>query len=126
VADGRAFHLPDLPISDHPSTHRERRLHDETQEFMRQIERTRPRLLAIVIEGRSVWRKRARSVWRGLRIEDDILDSLFDYMCLQALPPKAQRAWLDRPGKRADIVRAFIPKLEREQEQLKLIAKWAP
>lgn len=126
MPDGRSFSLPNLPISDHPATYRERALHDAATTFMREIERSRPRLLAIVIEGRETWRRRARSVWRALRVEDSLLDDLFDYLSLQALPPKAQRAWLDQPGKRADIVRAFIPKLEREQEHLKLVAKWQP
>lgn len=127
MADGRSFALPDLPNAGY-ATYREKALSDAVMQFMREVERNRLRLLTIVCEGRERWRTVAQGVWRGLRIGEDhqLLDAIYDYFTLQALPPKAQRAWLDQPGKRRDIVRATMPRIEREREQVRLLQKWAP
>ena len=131
MSDGRAFHLPDLPISDHPSTHREKVLHDEICDFMRSAERNRLRLLTIVLEGEIKWRKVAQEVWRGLRIGEsaELLNSILRYFELQAVKPSVQRQLLDNknnPAKWKELVDAERPRLESEREGLRLLQKWAP
>ncbi len=59
--------------------------------FMRGVERNRPLLLAIVIDGIDKWRKTAGTVWKGLLIDRDVLDSIFRYFVLQAGPNPAQQ-----------------------------------
>lgn len=129
MPDGRSFSLPNLPIDDHPSTYREKVLHDEVVEFMRDVERHRPRLLAIVLGGKTLWRTRAQAVFRGLRIGEDhqLLDAIFSYFELQSVPPAVQRQLLDaqqNPQRWRDIMTAAMPDIEIEAERLKLVAKW--
>ena len=122
--------LPNLPISDHPSTRRERELHDAVQNFMREIERDRPRLLSIVIEGKAKWRRAAVEVWGALRVDQDhqLLDAIYDYFTIQAARPGVQRMLLNargNPPKWREIVTALLPHLERERENLRLLRKWS-
>jgi hypothetical protein len=130
VGDARDFHLPDLPNAGYATT-REKQLSDATMQFMRDVERHRLRLLSIVIEGREVWRRRAQSIWRGLKIGEDhqLLDTMFSYFELQSVPPAMQRQLLDaqrNPAKWRDLMTDAMPDLEREREHLKLVAKWQP
>jgi len=124
--------LPNLPISDHPSTHREQALHDAVQEFMRECERDRFRLLTIVIQGREKWRKVAQSIWRGLRIGEDhqLLDAMFSYFELQACAPRFQRRLLDaqkNPQVWRDIMREAMPDIEAQREQVRRLENgWRP
>lgn len=122
--------LPDLP-SPGLSTRRQRELHDNICEFMRQTERERGRLLLIVIEGKEKWRRVCRDIWRGLSITDDLISEIYFYFCLQAAQayPFIQRALLDNrqnPPKVNELMRDLIPRIELELEGLKLIQKWKP
>ncbi len=117
------FHLPDLPIVGY-STTRERALTDNIQEFIRQIERDRPRLLTIVCEGREKWRKVAGDIWRGYRIgeEDGTLNAIFAYFELLASPPRVQAKLLLAPKnalKWRETMRQAMPRIEAEREALK-------
>jgi hypothetical protein len=116
--------LPDLPISDRVSTHRERALHDACIQFMREIERDRFRLLTVVIGGLEQWRRAAQSIWRGLRIGEDsqLLDNLFRYLQLLACAPRYQRRLLDAANNPAvwnDIMREAMPDIEAQREQVR-------
>lgn len=124
------FHLPDLPNAGY-STDREKRLSDAVQEFMREIERDRPRLLAIVVAGKEKWRKVAGDIWRGYRIGEDhqLLDAIFHYFELQACKPRTQQLLLKahgNPAKWRGIMRLVLPHIELERETLRLTAKWSP
>lgn len=124
------FHLPDLPNAGY-ATKRERRLSDEIQEFMRQVERDRMRLLTIVIEGIDRWKVVAGDIWRGYRIGEDhqLLDAVFHYFELQAVRPMTQRLLLKyhgNPQKWRDIMRMVIPHLEKEREVVRVTQKWSP
>jgi hypothetical protein len=117
------FHLPDLPIVGY-STTRERALTDNIQEFIRQIERDRPRLLTIVCEGREKWRKVAGDIWRGYRIgeDDGALNAIFTYLQLLAAPTWAQVELLRYPKnllKWRAVMRQAMPEIEGEREALK-------
>ena len=124
------FHLPDLPNAGY-AAEREQQLTDATMEFIRQIERDRFRLLTIVLEGREKWRKAAQSIWRGLRIGEhaEILDSIFAYLELMAVPPRVQAALLrhqKNPQKWREIMNFAAQHIEREREQVRLIQKFSP
>jgi len=122
------FHLPDLPNAGY-STARERQLTDEIMVFMRDVERDRLRLLTIVLEGRAKWRTVASKIWRGLRVEDESLDAIYDYFTLQAARPADQQALLQaqkNPAKWRDEVRRIWPDLEAQRETVRLVQKWAP
>lgn len=117
------FHLPDLPIVGY-STQRERALTDNIQEFIRQIERNRPKLLTIVLEGREKWSKVCGDIWRGYRIgeEDGVKNAIFNYFELMACPPPVQVALLRYPKnalKWRGIMRRALPGIEAEREALK-------
>jgi hypothetical protein len=121
------FHLPDLPIVGY-STTRERALTDNIQEFIRQIERDRPKLLTIVCEGREKWRRVAGDVWRGYRIgeEDGTLNAIFAYFELMACQPSVQVQLLKSPKnalKWRSIMRQAMPGIEAEREQLKAMKR---
>jgi hypothetical protein len=117
------FHLPDLPIVGY-STTREKALTDAIQDFIRQIERDRPKLLTIVCEGREKWRKVAGDIWRGYRIgeDDGALNAIFNYLQLLACPPDIQYCLLQAPKnalKWRHFVRKAMPRIEAEREALK-------
>jgi len=116
------FHLPDLPIVGY-ATAREKALTDNMQEFCRQIERDRVRLLAIVCEGRDKWKRVAGDIWRGYRIgeEDGALNAMFNYFQLMAVAPPVQAQLLRYPKnvlKWAEIMRQAMPDIEAEREML--------
>ncbi len=124
------FHLPDLPTAGY-ATEREKQLTDSTMEFIRQIERDRFRLLTIVLEGRERWRTVAQGIWRGLRVGEhaELLDSIFAYLELMAVPPRVQAALLraqKNPPKWREIMRFAYQHIEREREQVRLVQKWTP
>jgi hypothetical protein len=55
------------------------------------VERNRVLLLSIVVDGVDQWRKIAGTVWRGLLIDNEILDSIYRYFVAQAgVNPAAQ------------------------------------
>lgn len=76
-------HLPDLPHAGY-STYRQKATSDAIMHFMRGVERNRPFLLTLVLSGREKWRGVAGKVWRGLLMDRDLLDAIFDYFVLQA------------------------------------------
>ncbi len=76
-------HLPDLPHAGY-STRRQKETSDAIMFFMRGVERDRMLLLNIVVDGLDKWRKTAGTVWRGLLINRDVLDSIYHYFELQA------------------------------------------
>jgi hypothetical protein len=59
--------------------------------FMRRVERERPLLLMIVVDGIDKWLKTAGTVWRGLLINKEILTSIYRYFVLQAGPNPAEQ-----------------------------------
>src|SRR5690242_18988370 len=83
-------HLPNLPDAGY-ATHRQKQTSDAIMIFMRKAERNRVLLLSIVIDGLDKWRTTAGSVWRGLLIDRDILDSIFRYFVAQAGPNPAEQ-----------------------------------
>lgn len=85
-----ASRLPDLPNAGYASQ-RQKETTDAIMFFMRAAERNRPLLLSIVVDGPDKWRKTAGSVWRGLLIDRDILDSVFRYFVAQAGPNPAEQ-----------------------------------
>jgi hypothetical protein len=85
-----ASRLGDLPDAGY-ATMRQRQTSDAIMIFMRQAERNRALLLSIVVDGIEKWRKTAGTVWRGLLIDRDLLDSIFRYFVLQAGPNPAQQ-----------------------------------
>lgn len=114
-------HLPDLPDAGY-STRRERALTDAVMFAMRAIERDRLQLLSVVLDGRTKWRTVLRSSWRGLRITNDLADSIYDYLTLQAARPAFQRELLDNaqnPLKWRAIVRLMWADLERQRDGLR-------
>lgn len=78
--------------------------------FMRGVERERRWLLKIVAGGRENWHRIAGKVWsvdsggRGLRMDRDTLNQMFDYFTRQAGPEPA----------------------DKQLETLELIEKWSP
>ena len=95
---------------------------------MRQIERDRAKLLAIVCEGREKWRRVAGDIWRGYRIgqEEGTLNAIYDYFTLQACPPDVQVQLLKYPKnalKWRAIVRKAMPGIEREREALRAMKR---
>ncbi len=85
-----ASRLPDLPNAGY-ATHRQKETTDAIMFFMRNMERNRPLLLSIVVDGVEKWRKVAGGVWKGLLIDREILDSIFRYFVQQAGPNPAQQ-----------------------------------
>ena len=77
--------LGDLP-NDGYSTKRERELSDAIMLFMRNVERDRKFLLAIVVEGKEKFGKIVLKEYRGLGLADRIVDEMFAYFVKQAGP----------------------------------------
>jgi hypothetical protein len=119
------FHLPDLPNVGY-ATRREKALSDNIMEFLRQIERDRPRLLTIVLEGREKWRRVASDVFRGYRIgeDDGALNAIYDYLTLLACPARVQYQLLQAPKNKLkwnETLRQAWPAMEAEREALKAL-----
>lgn len=83
-----ASRLPDLPNAGYASR-RQKETSDAIMFFMRGVERDRFLLLSIVLDGIEKWRRTAGTVWRGLLIDRDILDSIYRYFEMQAGPNPA-------------------------------------
>jgi hypothetical protein len=93
-------------------------------QFLREIERDRPKLLTIVCSGPEKWRKVAGDIWRGYKIgeDDGALNEIFRYMQLLACPPRVQHALLQSPKnalKWREIMRQAMPDIEVERELLR-------
>ena len=88
--------LPDLPDAGY-STTRQKATSDLVMFWLRAVERDRPLLLSIVVDGRGKWRKTAGDAWhltranRSTAVTTDLLDRLFDYMMLLAGPNPAEQ-----------------------------------
>lgn len=131
--------LPDLPDAGY-STRRERTTTDLVMFWLRGIERNRPLLLAIVIDGIDKWRKTAGKAWglssagRATAMSRELLDRVFDYMrmlagenpaqqllILHGQAEQADRARWDKrqstQQKAARELRARIADLTREQHK---------
>jgi hypothetical protein len=124
------WHLPDLPNAGYGSR-REREASDAIMLFMRDCERDRPRLLAIVCEGPDTWRRVASDLWRGFPISTDLIDAVYKYFVLQATVDKpftcrALLAAIQNPLRWRELVRCVMPHLERQRDALRLQAKWTP
>lgn len=101
------------------------------QEFMRECERDRFRLLTIVLGGLVKWRRVAQSLWRGHRIGEDhqLLDAMFHYFELQACRPVFQRRLLEaqqNPAVWKDIMREALPDIEAQREAVRRIENGWP
>jgi hypothetical protein len=124
------FHLPDLPNVGY-STRKDREASDAIMTFMRDVERDRLRLLAIVCEGPDRWRVVAQDIWRGSNIDIEAIDEIYRYFVLQACTPAMQAELLKAiDGRNRDrwraLVKAAMPWIERQYEAMKLQAKWTP
>lgn len=128
-----ASRLPDLPDAGY-ATRRQKETSDAIMIFMRGVERNRMLLLAIVVDGIDKWRSTAGSVWRGLLIDRELLDSIFRYFVLQAgvnpaeqllilmgQQEQAQReAWDKRQSTKVQMQKALrgsLSDLRREQRK---------
>lgn len=113
--------LPDLPNAGY-ATFSERELSDAIMLFIRECERERRRLLAIVLGGKERWRKVAGDIWRGLPIDTDLLDSIYDYFVMLAADGEDQREFvrnIKNASVKRDILRRITPRLEAQLETLK-------
>lgn len=75
--------LPDLPDAGY-ATKREKETTDAIMIFLRAVERDRVLLLSIVIDGRDKFRHHALKQWRGLLVNDDIANSMWEWLKLNA------------------------------------------
>lgn len=85
-----ASRLGDLPNVGYSGT-RAKETSDAIMFFMRNLERNRPLLLSIVVDGLDKWLKVTSSVWRGLLIDRELLTRTFQYLVQQAGPNPAQQ-----------------------------------
>lgn len=77
--------LGDLPNGGY-STKKERELSDAIMLFMRNVERDRKFLLAIVIEGKDKFANVVLKEYRGLGLGDHIVEEMYEYFKKQAGP----------------------------------------
>jgi len=88
--------LGDLPNAGY-ATKREKELSDAIMLFMRKVERDRPFLLHIVVEGREKFAHVVLKEYRGLGLADRLVDQMYDYFRRQAGPnPLGQLEALSR------------------------------
>ncbi len=121
----RGERLPDLPNVGYQSQ-RQREVSDQIQEFIRQIERDRLRLLLIVLHGRDRWRAVAGSVLGNTRIDTDALDAMFDYLVLMSASGELREellANLKNPPKFRECLLKLQRGLEVEIAALRGMAK---
>lgn len=96
VDEFAASRLPDLPNAGYSSP-KQKATSDLVMFWLRGIERDRVLLLQIVIDGPHWWRKIAGQAWglntggRVSALSTDLLDRVFEYMCLLAGPNPAQQ-----------------------------------
>ena len=90
-----AERLGDLPTAGY-ATRRERLISDGVMIFMRETERDRRRLLAIVIEGYPLFHSRMKRQWSGFG-DPELTRNIYNYFVAQAGPnPAEQLAGLNR------------------------------
>ncbi len=122
------LHLPDLPNAGY-ATNNQKWLSDAIMYFMREIERDRLRLITIVLDGPEKWRRVARGAF-GSKAPQDTLDTCYEYLRLQAADgtpyQKQLLGNLNNPVKTRQILRKLWPLIEKQQEQLRIMAKWSP
>lgn len=88
--------LPDLPNAGYSSP-KQKATSDLVMFWLRDIERDRETLLAIVIDGLAKWRKVAGQAWcldsggRVSALSTELLDQVFRYMVMLAGPNPAQQ-----------------------------------
>lgn len=86
-----SYRLPDIPDAGY-ETRRARETTDAIMIFLRAVERDRVLLLSIVIDGKDKFRHHALKQWRGLLVNDDIANSMWEWLALNAgANPVAQR-----------------------------------
>lgn len=91
-----ASRLPDLPNAGY-SSRKEKTTSDLVMFWLRAIERDRPTLLAIVMEGADKWRRIAGKAWglntggRTGALSTELLDRVYDYMARLAGPNPAKQ-----------------------------------
>lgn len=91
-----ASRLPDLPNAGYV-TPKEKATSDLIMFWLRAVERDRPLLLSIVVDGAARWRKVAGDAWhltrasRSTAVTTELLDRVFDYMALLAGPNPAEQ-----------------------------------
>lgn len=118
-------HLPDLPNAGY-ATPREKQLTDSIMFFMRGVERDRLQLLSIVLEGRAKWRKAGGKALGWLRVDTDLLDSIFSYFELQACRPGTQQRLLQvshNPAVWRAIIREAWPDIEAQRDALRAMER---
>lgn len=113
-----ASRLPELPNAGY-QTSRERQLSDEIMTFVRDAERDRLYLVSMVCDGYDKFAKIARKAWQHLRVDDDLLKSVWGYLTLLAGPePEAQRTgllqlkWMT-PAEKAGLFRRNVKAIQR-------------
>ena len=85
-----ASRLPDIPNVGY-SGRKAKETSDALMFWMRNIERNRPLLLMVVVDGLEKWLKLSQNAWRGLLIDRELLTRTFDYMVLMAGPNPAEQ-----------------------------------
>jgi len=110
------------------STTKERKASDVIMFWMRTVERTRPLLLSIVMDGIEQWRKTARKQFRPFGIGDEAIDGIFrvfvqwagpnpaeQYMILQGqMAAQEREAW----DKRQSVSLATASILKKTKEEV--------
>ena len=75
--------LGDLPNAGY-ATRREQKLSDAMMFFLRDIERERPLLLMMVIEGEELFRTRMMKAWRAWKVTEDEVGRVWAYLKMLA------------------------------------------
>ena len=116
-----ASRLPDLPDAGY-STIRQKQTTDAIMFFMRGVERNRKLLLGIVCDGKRKWRTTAGRVWRGLLVNTEILDSIYQYFCWQAgRHPRQQLELLNQIEQRQPTI---AHDAQRDEVQVREALAW--
>lgn len=116
------YNLGELPSAG-AATVRQKMTTDAIMFFMRGVERERSVLLSIVLDGIDKWRRVSMAKWRGLDIDRDLVDSVWRYFALQAMPPRFQYRVLQHPNKFYEILHKAMPYIEAQAVQLDRLQK---
>lgn len=120
--------LGDIPNAGY-STDLQKQTTDTIMFYMRGVERDRVQLLAIVMDGIEKFRKLTLANWKGLAIDRDIVDSVWRYFAMQAMPTRFQQRLLQEPKRFDKILKLAMPDIEAQAaalDQLELEKKWSP
>lgn len=99
--------LPDIPNAGY-STPREKELSDAVMFFVRGAERDRLWLLSMVCDGKGKFRSVMLKAWKYLKVDEDLIDSIYGYLELLAGPyPTLQRDQLLRMNHLSPVQRIF-------------------